>query len=96
MVGNKEIPNQTQVKSAHYTDKRVALFVMETQVNSKGEYNALIAVEGEPGFYATDWFWGTDFKLAEECAGDCNARLGLSKKEAAEIVCSTMKEVKTP
>ena len=75
---------------------RIAFFVMPTRVDSNGEYIALIAVEGEKGFYQTDWHWGKDFKLAEECADSRNTRLGLSQKEAAAIVCSTMKGIKMP
>ena len=75
---------------------RIAIFVMETQMNDKGEYIALIAVEGERGFYKTDWYWGKDFNLAQECADERNARLGLSKKEAAMIQGSTMRGMKMP
>ncbi|MDD5547050.1 MAG: hypothetical protein PHO67_07870 [Candidatus Omnitrophica bacterium] len=75
---------------------RMAFFVMETRMNCKGEYIALIAIEGERGFYTTDWYWGKDFALAEECAKERNARLGLTEKEAAKIVCSTMKGIKMP
>jgi hypothetical protein len=77
-------------------EKRMAFHILETQVNSKGEYNALIAVEGERGYFKTDWYWSTDIKLARECADERNARLGLSKEEAAKIVCSSFKGVKTP
>jgi hypothetical protein len=75
---------------------RIAFFVSETRMDNKGEYIALIAVEGESGFYKTDWSWGSDFKLAQEIAKERNTRLGLSKKEAAKIVCSTMRKIKMP
>lgn len=71
---------------------RIAFFVLPTRVDSNGEYIALIAVEGEKGFYQTDWHWGKDLKLAEECAEERNARLGLTKKEAALIQASTMRK----
>lgn len=86
----------TPVPSAANSDKRMAFFVMETQMNGKGEYNALIAVEGEQGYYKTDWYWGKDFKVAQDIADERNARLGLSKKEAAMVVCSTMRGMKMP
>lgn len=78
------------------SQKRMVIFVMETQMNDKGEYIALIAVEGERGFYKTDWYWGKDFKVAQAIADERNARLGLSKKESAAIVCSTMRGMKMP
>ena len=75
---------------------RMAFFVMETNMNSQGEYNALIAVENERGYYKTDWYWGKDFKKAQEIADERNFRMGLSRKEAAMIQCSTMRQVKMP
>lgn len=80
-------------------EPRVCYFVMETQVNDKGEYNALIAVEGEQGYHKTDWYWGKDFALAEQCADEKNAEGGMSKDDAWKIVVSTMrkkKQTKTP
>lgn len=71
-------------------NKRYCFFVLQTQVNDAGEYNALIAVEGEKGFYKTDWFWGKDFNIAEEIADKRNATLELTKKEAIKIQLSTM------
>lgn len=85
-----------KIAKAMKSGKRIAIFVMETQMNDKGEYIALIAVEGERGFYKTDWYWGKDFNLAQECADERNARLGLSKKEAAMIQGSTMRGMKMP
>jgi len=53
-------------------------------------------VEGEQGYYKAVWLLGPDFNLAQEIAAERNFRLGLSKKEAAMIVCSTMRSVKMP
>lgn len=78
------------------TRKRIAFFILDTRKNDKGEYNALIAVEGERGFYPTDWYWGADKEMAQDVCDKRNARLGLSKKEAAMIQCSTMRQVKMP
>ncbi|MFA5376721.1 MAG: hypothetical protein WC455_13315 [Dehalococcoidia bacterium] len=75
---------------------RIAFFVMETRTDNKGEYVALIAVEDESGFHITDWSWGSDFKQAQEIANERNTRLGLSKEDAAKIVCSTMRQIKLP
>ncbi len=85
-----------EIAKAMNSGKRLAFFVMETQMNGKGEYNALIAVEGEQGYHKTDWYWGKDFKVAQDIAAERNSRLGLSKKEAALIQCSTMRSVKMP
>ena len=85
---NRDINGKCTIK---YTG-RMAFFVMETRTNSKGEYNALIAVEGDHGFFATDWFWGKDFKQAQEIADEKNEQLGLTKREAIEIQTSTMRK----
>ncbi len=72
-------------------NKRIAFFVLENQVNDKGEFKALIAVEGVKGYYTTDWFWGTDFATAEAIADARNDRMGISISEAFKIIASTMK-----
>ena len=56
---------------------RRVYFVMETVTDKDGNYIPCIAVEGETGYYKTDWTWGKDYKLARECADDMNERLGI-------------------
>ena len=72
-------------------EERVAYFVLEDVKDERGEYIALIAKEGERGYYKTDWTWGKDFKHAKEVADYKNKLLGVSKVEALKIVLSTMK-----
>lgn len=74
------------------TERRICYFVMESQQNEKGELRALIAVEGERGYYKTDWFWGDDVDVAEEIARKKNEAMGISKDEAIKIVLSTMRK----
>lgn len=71
-------------------EKRKAYFVMATRTNDAGEYQALIAVEGEKGYHPTDWFWGTDLAAAEAIAEDKNEKLGIDRAQAWNIVASTM------
>lgn len=73
-------------------DKRYAYFVLESQTNEKGEHRALVAVEGESGYYKTDWFWGKSIGLAEEIARQKNKAIGISKDNAHEIVLSSMRK----
>ena len=73
-------------------EKRKAYFIIESQQNDKGEFNALIAVEGELGYYKTDWFWGDDLDQAEEIARSKNEAMGISREEACKIVLSTMRK----
>ncbi|MHC4616439.1 MAG: hypothetical protein ACYTEQ_01665 [Planctomycetota bacterium] len=72
-----------------WEENRCAYFVLETQ-KQDGEYMALIAKENRKGFYKTDWLWGADMDVAEQCAADKNKAMGLTEAEAARIVCSTM------
>jgi len=74
------------------TEKRMAMFIMETETNDQGEYRALIAVEGESGYYKTDWFWGASLELAEEVAKERNKRMGLTDEEVQKIILSTMRK----
>jgi len=71
--------------------ERIAFFVLENQVNDKGEFRALIAAEGTKGYYTTDWFFGTDFATACAVADARNDRMGISISDAFRIIASTMK-----
>lgn len=72
--------------------KRSAYFVIESQQNEEGEFYALIAVEGESGYYKTTWLWGKDIDKAEEVARFKNKAMGISRKEANLIVLSSMRK----
>lgn len=49
-----------------------------------------IVVPDEPGYYATDWDWGTDRETAEACAEEMNRKLGLTEEQAAIMVLRSM------
>ncbi len=87
------IPEPGSSAAAVADGARMVFFVLETNTNERGKYNALIAVEGEQGYHRTDWFWGTDLALAEKFAGDRNEMAGISKDEASKIIASTMREI---
>ena len=72
------------------TTQKVAYFVQRTQTDVNGEYIACIAKEGEKGYFLTDWTWGKDYAIAEQCANEKNAKMGLSEFDALKIICSTM------
>lgn len=73
-------------------ESRTAYFVMQTVVDKNGNYIPCIAKEGEKGYYKTDWQWGKDWKLAQECADDMNEKMGISKQDAMLIQLSTMRK----
>lgn len=74
------------------TERRLAYFVSQTIVDENGQIVPCIALENEPGYYRTNWTWGTDLALAEECAAEKNSQLGLTLAEANRIVLSSMGE----
>ncbi len=72
-------------------ERRAVYFIMETEVAEDGGYIPCIAVEGETGFYHTDWNWGPDLELARKFADEKNAQLGFTPKEAMLIQLGTMR-----
>lgn len=79
--------------AAHHiltTEPREAFFVLQSITDENGEFIACIAREGEKGYFKTDWLWGKDFAIAEECAKGRNTIRNISEDEAAQIVAITM------
>lgn len=72
---------------------RQVFFVMRTEISEDGQYIPCIAVEGETGYYKTNWKWGTDFDQAQEWCDERNQKMGISTMEAARIQVATMREV---
>lgn len=75
------------------TNQRMVYFIQETVKNPEGGFIPCIAIEGESGYYPTDWDWGTDLELAESCAKFKNDRMGIDDKEAAKIILETMQPI---
>ena len=71
------------------SDSRLAYFIMLTQTNERGEFIPLIAKEGQPGYYLTDWTWGRNQDIAETLCRERNTKMGLSKKDVDQIITST-------
>lgn len=74
------------------SEKKRCYFVLQNHTDSEGEFQALVAIEGERGFHETDWYWGKDFDKAEKIAEVKNGVMGISRKEANLIVLSTMRK----
>ena len=75
------------------TERRV-YFINELVRDADGGYIPCIAVEGEQGYYRTDWNWGSDLALANQIADEKNAAMGFTPREAMLIVIGTMRGVK--
>jgi hypothetical protein len=70
--------------------KRTCYFILETVTDTDGGYIPCIAKENEPGYWKTDWNWGTDLEQAREIAREKNAALGISPQDAWTISTSSM------
>lgn len=63
--------------------------ILETVKAEDGGYIPCVAVEGEKGYYRTDWNWGTDLALAQKICDQKNAALGFTPEQALLTVLST-------
>ena len=69
---------------------RSVYFVQQTVRNEQG-WIPCIAVEGEKGYYKTDWTWDCTFEEAEAICKEKNANLGYTdQREIFSIIISTM------
>jgi len=65
-------------------------FSLETERDENGNYIPCIAEENTKGYTRTNWQWGKDIAIAQECADSKNAGMGISPKDAMRIQLSTM------
>jgi hypothetical protein len=70
--------------------ERFVYFVQETVKDREGNFIVCVAFEGKKGYRTTDWTWGKDRLIAEQCAEEKNTRMGIDKKETARIIVGTM------
>ena len=77
------------MKTGKDSNNRRAYDVLQTLTDWKGRYIPIICIEGEKGYYKTDWHWSNDFELAKKIVNDKNLALGLTKKDTAVICAST-------
>ena len=71
-------------------EARRVYFINQLERAEDGGYIPCIAVEGESGYYRTDWNWGSDLNIAEQIADEKNEALGFDKKTAVLIQLGTM------
>ena len=77
------------------SEQKIAVVILETEKNNKGEYIPCLVKDGETGYHRTDWSWGSDKELAEKTAKEYNKRLGLTPEEVMEITLRSMRKVAT-
>lgn len=69
--------------------RRAVYMILETVRDDKG-FIPCIAVEGDTGYYKTDWNWGNDLEQAQKFADERNEKLGIGPDEAYKIILGTM------
>lgn len=69
---------------------RSVYFIMDAVRAEDGGYIPCIAIEGEKGYYKTDWNWGPDKEQAQAWADERNEILGIDRREATRIQSRTM------
>lgn len=78
--------------SVDLTGKTFCYWLDQAMVNDAGLYNPCVVVENEAGYYPTDWGWGKDWKIAQQCLREQNERMGINEVEMHRIVDSSMRE----
>ena len=68
---------------------RMVFTILETEHDDSG-YIPCIVVEGETGYYKTDWRWNCDLPTARDLASDRNTKMGIKPEDAEEIVLDSM------
>jgi hypothetical protein len=77
-------------KGFEMNQSRRCYFIQHTVKDSEGNFIPCIAIEGEKGFYKTDWEWGNDYQLAQDIADEMNEKMGINKHDSSLIVLSSM------
>ena len=73
-----------------FDGKRYCYFIFESMKDEQGNYRPGIAVDGEPGYYVTDYDYGTDFMFAQMGVDKANEKIGVSVDDAMDIVATSM------
>lgn len=79
------------------SNRRVVLHVDQTMLTEHG-YRPVMVVEGEDGYHQQGnpdklqepWYFGHDYLIARRLVNEANERLGLTPKEALDIVLDSM------
>ena len=76
-------------------EKPFCLYITEVMTTQHADgtrhFYPAIVVQDQPGYYRTDWDYGTDFAEAVAAVIAANAQHGVSQVEATEIVGSSMR-----
>jgi hypothetical protein len=84
---------ECQSRSNVLGDKPFCLYITEAMTKRHRDgtrhFYPGIVVQDEPGYYTTDWDYGTDFAEAVAAVVAANAAHGISQVEATEIVGSS-------
>jgi len=78
--------------------ERIALVIIEDEITEtiegvpdSAEYVPCIVIEGKPGYYTTNWFWGKDPIIANKLVAEYNHNLGLTLEDVHELIDQSIK-----
>ncbi len=72
------------------TEPFIAITIIETERAKDDGYIPCFVKKDETGFFRSDWNWGSDLKIANQCANDYNKKLRLTKQEAIKLVLQSL------
>ena len=72
-------------------EERFCFYIDEMMIDKESrQLRPVIVKENVAGYFITDYLWGKDFEQAKSLVNALNARLGLTPREADQIVASSM------
>ena len=71
-------------------NKKICYTILESETNLAWNFLACIVIEGETGYYKTNWDWGSDRDIADATAKARNSAMGISEEEARKMVLKSM------
>lgn len=86
---------QARFRDLVAVQKRPFCYYVLATPNDDGQCQVGLVVQGEPGMFLLDFTWGTSQIIAQSCADKKNRELGLSDRDVANIVTSSMVVSKT-
>jgi len=93
MAESDSLTGSTTVTDAN-DDRPYCFYLSETMTTQHADgsrhYYPAIVRENDPGYYRTDWDYGTDFHLAKRAVASLNQKRGIPPDVVSRIVMSSM------
>ena len=91
MIYNEKFKEEIKrIRAGNIDKNNVATVILDTERTESGEFIPCLVIEGEKGYYRTDWHWGSDKVIAESIAKERNNILELSPETIEAIIIYSM------